>query len=319
MNKNTLFTIAIPAFKSKFLGEAVESCLSQTYGNFEVVIVDDASPEDLKSVMDRYHDDRIKFYRNEKNCGAEQVVDNWNKCLSYASGEYIICMGDDDKLKPNCLEVYERLTNEYPNVDVFHAWTEIINENGAIIAMQEPRPIFESSYSMLYNRFRYDRIQYIGDWLFRTQQLKNKGGFYNLPFAWGSDDMTVFLTAKMNGIVNSQLPLFQYRVNTLTITNSGNDEKKIVALCKMEKVLSEELSISQGKTELDLIYIQLLKKIFMDYIQERISGHLINYFKNNCSILNILQVDKLCNCYLSRTKIVIAYIRGINRKIKRRK
>ena len=87
----------------------------------------------------------------------------------------------------------------------------------------------------------------------------------------------------------------------------------------MEKVLSEELSISQGKTELDSIYIQLLKKIFMDYIQERISGHLINFFKNNCSILNILQADKLCNSYLSKTKIVIAYIRGINRKFKRRK
>ena len=78
MNKNSLFTIAIPAYKSKFLGEAIESCLSQTYSNFEVVIVDDASPEDLKSVVDRFHDDRIRFYRNEKNCGAVDVVDNWN-------------------------------------------------------------------------------------------------------------------------------------------------------------------------------------------------------------------------------------------------
>ena len=88
MNNNTLFTIAIPAYKSKFLGEAIKSCLSQTYSNFELLIVDDASPEVLKSVVDRFHDDRIRFYRNEKNCGAVDVVDNWNICLSYAKGDY---------------------------------------------------------------------------------------------------------------------------------------------------------------------------------------------------------------------------------------
>ena len=76
MNKNILFTIAIPAYKSKFLSEAIDSCLAQTYTNFELVIVDDASPEALKSVVDRFHDNRIRFYRNEKNCGAVDVVDN---------------------------------------------------------------------------------------------------------------------------------------------------------------------------------------------------------------------------------------------------
>lgn len=92
------FSITIPAFKRAFLHEAIESCLAQTYEDFELIIVDDASPEDLKSVVDQFDDKRIRFYRNEKNCGALNVVDNWNKCLAYAKGDYVICMGDDEQL-----------------------------------------------------------------------------------------------------------------------------------------------------------------------------------------------------------------------------
>ena len=84
------FSITIPAYKQKYLSEAIESCLAQTYQEFEVIIVDDASPEYLKSVVDKFDDTRIRYYRNEKNCGALNVVDNWNICLSYATGDYVI-------------------------------------------------------------------------------------------------------------------------------------------------------------------------------------------------------------------------------------
>ena len=80
-----LFTIAIPAYKKAFLHEAIDSCIKQTYNNLEIVIVDDASPENLASVSTQFTDPRIRHYRNEKNCGAVNVVDNWNICLSYAT------------------------------------------------------------------------------------------------------------------------------------------------------------------------------------------------------------------------------------------
>lgn len=313
---NILFSILIPAFKKKYLKEAIDSCLKQTYQNWELVIVDDASPENLKSVADDYLDDRIRYYRNEKNCGAVDVVDNWNICLSYAKGDYIICMGDDDRLLPCCLEEYEKLIRQYPKIDVFHAWTEIIDANGDVISMQEPRPLFESSYSMLYNRFRFDRIQYIGDWLFRTQKLKGGDGFYKLPYAWGSDDMTVFLTAQENGILNSQIPLFQYRVNTLTISNSGNDEMKILALSEMEHAILIELKNCKPSSKLDGLYIRMLTGFTHKYIQDRIFDHLINYFKLNTSVSQLLKTNHIWNNYLSKSQIAIAYIRAVNKKIK---
>ena len=129
MKEDIKFSILVPAFKARFLAECIDSILSQTYTNLELIIVNDASPENLDEIVSRYDDARIQYYVNEKNFGAINVVDNWNKCLSYATGEYVICMGDDDKLMPCCLEEYRKLIGKYPEVDVLHGRTIIMNED----------------------------------------------------------------------------------------------------------------------------------------------------------------------------------------------
>ena len=177
------FSITIPAYKQKYLYEAIESCLAQTYKDFELIIVDDASPEDLKSVVDRFQDSRIRYYRNDKNCGALHVVDNWNICLGYAQGDYVICMGDDDRLLPNSLEEYSRLIEKYPDLDIYHGMTEIIDEKSRVTNMQEARPEREGIYSMLIGRLRNCRMQYIGDWLFKRSALQQINGYVKMPMA----------------------------------------------------------------------------------------------------------------------------------------
>ena len=97
MHREISFTIAIPAYKEKFLKEALESCLCQSYPLFEIIILDDASPEDISGICSSFTDSRLKYLRNEVNVGTERVVDNWNKCLALAKGEYFICIGDDDR------------------------------------------------------------------------------------------------------------------------------------------------------------------------------------------------------------------------------
>ena len=64
-----LFSILIPAYKSKYLKECIHSILAQTYSNYEIIIVDDASPEDLKTIVNGFVDGRVHYYRNEKNYG----------------------------------------------------------------------------------------------------------------------------------------------------------------------------------------------------------------------------------------------------------
>ena len=263
------FSITIPAFKQKYLYEAIESCLAQTYKDFELIIVDDASPEDLKSVVDKFHDDRIRYYRNKKNCGALNVVDNWNICLGYVQGDYVICMGDDDRLLPNCLEEYAQLIEAYPEVDVFHGWTEIIDEESKSIDINEPRPLKESVYSLMYYRLK-GRQQYIGDFLYKTEALRKNGGYYYLPLAWGSDDITAYIAAASHGIVNSQNVLFQYRKNKYTISKSSNCKIQIQSFLKYKQWAFDFLE-NHKKDMSDIFYVKI-KNEFNHLFKKKMLG-----------------------------------------------
>ncbi|MCI0922492.1 glycosyltransferase [Sphingobacterium rhinopitheci] len=223
------FSILIPAYKSTFFEECINSILLQSYRDFELVILNDASPEPIEEIINIYDDDRIRYYKNEINCGALNIVDNWNKLLDLATGDFVICIGDDDKLLPDCLMEYHNMIVKYPNIDIFHGWTEIIDEDSNFSSLQECRPEIESVYSMLWHRWN-GRIQYIGDFCYRKEVLQRLGGFYKLPLAWASDDITSYIVARNNGIINLPKLVFQYRVNSQTITSTGGKVYKLQAM-----------------------------------------------------------------------------------------
>ena len=253
------YSITIPAFKSTFLKECIDSILSQTYSDFELIILNDASPEPIEEIVDQYDDKRIHYYKNEKNVGAIDVVDNWNKLLKLAQGEYIICMGDDDMLANNCLEEYNLLIDKHPGLDVYHARTMMIDENSEFCNLQEARPEFESVYSMIWHRtFKY-RIQFVGDYLYRNKTLRKNGGFYKFPLAWESDCVTSFIAASSHGIANGYLPTFYYRINRRTISSSKQINLKMDALFNYEKWIDSFL-LKEPKNNLDKIYHFLIKK-----------------------------------------------------------
>jgi len=215
MAQDIKFSVTIPAFKDRYLKETIDSILAQTYQNFELVIVNDASPYDLDSIIAPYSDSRIRYFKNEKNCGAKDVVDNWNICLSHATGDYLICMGDDDKLTPRCLQDFADLIEKYPDLDLFHARSEIIDDDSNYVTTLELRPEWESVYSLIYN----PRNSHLGDYLFKTETLRKNGGFYKLPYGWQSDDISAFMAAASHGVANTEEPGFQYRGNGLSISH----------------------------------------------------------------------------------------------------
>ena len=281
MTQKILFSILIPAYKIQFLKDCIDSVLSQTYDNFELIIVDDASPQDLFSVVSHYNDSRIRYYRNEVGFGALNVVGNWNKCLEYASGDYVICMGDDDMLTTSCLDDYYSLIKKYPDLNVYHTRTILIDEKSQICDIQEQRPEFETGYSLWWHRWNGRLKQYIGDFLYRRIHLVEQGGFYNLPLAWASDDITAVRAALPLGIANCQKPGFQYRVSSVTISSSSNERIKAKATELEQGWYVDVLENADISDPVDKIIITLLKNEIKNHFRWKFFQNMNNDIKKS--------------------------------------
>src|SRR5580704_11101803 len=87
----------VPCYKlAHLLPECVTSILSQSYRQFEVLILDDCSPDNTREVARSFHDSRVKYVRNEKNLGHLQ---NYNHGIAMARGRYVWLISADDRLR----------------------------------------------------------------------------------------------------------------------------------------------------------------------------------------------------------------------------
>ena len=104
-------SILIPTYNyAHCLDEAMESVLSQTFSDYEVIVIDDGSTDNTDEVMQKYASDpRVAYYKNPVNLG---LVGNWNKCLSYATGKYIKFLCADDKFRSDLLEKFVAVMEE---------------------------------------------------------------------------------------------------------------------------------------------------------------------------------------------------------------
>lgn len=254
------FSITIPCFKHQFLSEAIESVLNQSCQDFELILVNDASPFPIDDVVEQYNDTRIKYIKNKENCGAYNVVNNWNICLQHASGDFIIMMGDDDCLTKNCLSTYSLLIDNYSDLNIYHGRTVIIDENSQFVRMHEARPEWETLRSLIWHRLN-GRMQYIGDFLFRREWLVQNGGFVFFPLAWNSDDMSVFLAAKERGIANTNIPVFNYRVNSCSISMSSYTSIKMECNKRYETEILHLLESISPNDATDALYDIMIKAV----------------------------------------------------------
>ena len=304
MTHDIKISVTVPAYKAQFLAECIDSILAQTYKNFELIIVNDASPHDLDSIVSKYDDPRIRYYKNEIGFGAEHVVGNWNKCLEYATGDYIICMGDDDKLLSCCLEEYVKLIEKYPGLGVYHGWTEIIDENSEITNILQPLPEKESVYSLIYSRLS-GRTQFIGDFLFDVALLRDKGGFYDLPYAWGSDNISVFRAAEKDGIAHTQVPVFQYRSNSQSISSSSHNREKMNTVhlqFKMIKNFLDKPSIDHSLLS-DTFRKQTLRQL-EEFLLGQIKYYMLIDMKSSNRITSLLYWHKKRKVYNQPERLI---------------
>lgn len=112
MATQPLVTVVTVTYNSAlFVRDAIESILSSSYQNFELIIGDDSSQDNTWSIIQEYSDSRIVRYRNEQNIGE---YPNRNKAIGLAKGEYLIFIDGDDMIYPHGLEFMVKMLHAFP-------------------------------------------------------------------------------------------------------------------------------------------------------------------------------------------------------------
>lgn len=107
-------SICIPTFRrAHLLSETLCSALTQTFEDFELVVVDDCSPDNTAEVVRNFCDPRIRYVRNHRNLG---VPENLNRAFSLATGDCLLILEDHDLLAPNYLAESLRVMDVHPSV-----------------------------------------------------------------------------------------------------------------------------------------------------------------------------------------------------------
>ena len=122
-----MVSFVVPCYKlAHLLPVCVNSILAQTYEHFEVLIMDNCSPDQTPEVARSFVDPRVKHIRNDENIGH---VRNFNKGISLSGGQYVWLLSADDFLKSNrVLEQFVDVMTENPNVGfVFCQAVELLN------------------------------------------------------------------------------------------------------------------------------------------------------------------------------------------------
>ncbi len=113
----------------KYLSQAIDSVLNQTFTDFELVLINDGSTDSSKDIIFSYKDTRIRYIENEENIG---IVNTLNKGVKYCTGKYIVRMDADDICNPNRFEKQFAFMEKHPKVGICGSWITLIDQDNNV-------------------------------------------------------------------------------------------------------------------------------------------------------------------------------------------
>lgn len=124
-----LISVILPVYNAeKFLKQAIESVLSQSFTEFEIILINDGSTDDSEKEIKAFNDSRIRYFLNKTNLG---LIDTLNKAIGLSRGKYIARMDADDICEPNRFEKQFNHLESNPDVVICGSWAKIIDESNA--------------------------------------------------------------------------------------------------------------------------------------------------------------------------------------------
>jgi len=209
---------------AKYLREAIDSVLQQTFRDFELIIWDDASIDESWQIITSYTDPRIQIFRNETTKRIEYLR---TAISEIANGEYIAIHHSDDVWEPQKLEKQVAFLDANPQIGAVFTQAQIINEDGR--PLQDPNHFYYKIFEQP-NRTRHEWLNfffYQGNALCHPSVLirklcYEKCGLYRYGLAQSPDfDMWVRLCLKYEIHVLPE-KLVRFRVRSLEANTSGN-------------------------------------------------------------------------------------------------
>ena len=231
--------------EEKYIAEAIESVINQTYTNWELIIVDDASTDRSQEIINRYRDTRIKTEFCKKN---QHVAYASNLGIDMATGEYIAKIDSDDIWEPEKLEKQISFMEEHTEYGVCFSKVNIIDEESEE-ANTKFSDIFEL-FNKVKNRSQEEWIKYFlknGNCLcnasavIRKAALQCVGGHYNLAFVGAEDyELWMRLVIKFPIYVMDER-LVRYRWEEAAGKISGFSLGKIYATFNLQTMVKSKM------------------------------------------------------------------------------
>jgi glycosyltransferase involved in cell wall biosynthesis len=162
----------------QYVAASIESVLQQTFGEFELIISDNASEDRTEEICREFarNDPRVRYYRNARNIGA---ANNYNRLLELARGEFFRWSNADDLIDPRLHEVCLESLRRHPDAVLSYGKTEIIDENGATIKRYDDNLHLPQSRASERFRLYFERVGLTNAiyGLMRTQAVRSTSVF----------------------------------------------------------------------------------------------------------------------------------------------
>jgi hypothetical protein len=233
---NPAVTVLLPVFNcERFLSEAIQSILDQTFSDFEFLIIDDGSTDRSALVINSFKDERIRFLQQE-NCGLAATL---NRGISLARGRYIARQDQDDVSCPGRLARQVAFMEDNPDCVLLGTWAQIIEVDRAVDRFhRHPVSGDELRYLMYFNNpFVHSSV------MLRKTVLDQVGGYTTDPDRQPPEDFELWSRLSRAGtIANIGEVLLSYREIPGSMSRVGPSPFR----SRLIKICSENIAAASG-------------------------------------------------------------------------
>jgi glycosyltransferase involved in cell wall biosynthesis len=209
---NPLVSVIMPVFNSeRYVGAAIMSIVRQTYKNFELIIVDDASTDRSWTIITRYqkrYPDMIKATRLNKNLnsGGDSCA---NEAFKRATGQFVARMDADDVAHKDRIAKQVKFLQSHPKVLLVGSQASVINKNGRVMGSKTVPTTHEEIYRAygIFHPLIHPTV------MLRSALLPKRKNLYQIKYSANNDLYTFFQLLRVGQFANLDEKLLDYRVH----------------------------------------------------------------------------------------------------------